>query len=80
MESMLEKLHNVECDFYELFKDVENFPTPKIVYTQKSLKKEKQFGVIIMEDLSETAQTLGIFVTLQTFQVRDYFSETGYQD
>ena len=62
-------IHNNECTFYDLFRNVENFSIPKIFCAQKWYPKEKQMGVIVMEDLSETAQTLGIFGTLHDFQV-----------
>ena len=72
MDLMVEKLakfHNAECDFYELFNEVDVFPKPHVFYVEKCFPKEKKPGVIIMEDLSETAQTLGIFGTLHDFQV-----------
>jgi hypothetical protein len=69
MVDKLAKFHNVECDFYELFKGNKELPLPKVYYTQKVFPKEKKMGIIIMEDFSEEGQTLGIFATLHVFQV-----------
>jgi hypothetical protein len=69
MMDNLAKFHNTECDFYEIFKEINNFPMPKVIYTQKFYPREKQLGVIIMEDLSEQGQTLNFFGTLHVFQV-----------
>jgi hypothetical protein len=52
-------LHNVECGVYDLIKDINDFPLPKIFYMQKG--NEHSNGVIIMEDLSETCVAIGNF-------------------
>uniref|UniRef100_A0A914BXX2 CHK kinase-like domain-containing protein n=1 Tax=Acrobeloides nanus TaxID=290746 RepID=A0A914BXX2_9BILA len=70
MTDQLSKFHNVECDFYALFKGNTELPMPKVYYTQKFYPKEKQMGIIIMEDLSEKGQTLGIYATLHAFQIK----------
>lgn len=69
---MIEKLaffHNVECDFYEIFKKFDCLPIPKVSFTQKFLIKEKQIGAIFMEDMSKTMANLGIFNGMNIFQV-----------
>lgn len=75
MVGKLAKFHNFECDFYSKFKNVPNFPMPKVIYIEKAIHEEKKPGVIIMEDLSATGQTLGIFATLQINQVVIHYVE-----
>jgi hypothetical protein len=65
----LELLHNTECDFYDSFKEVENFAIPKVFYTQKFLVDKEHTGVILMEDLSERTKTLDIHYPLNLEQV-----------
>jgi hypothetical protein len=71
-DKMIEKLsifHNVECDFYDMFKNVKVLPIPKVSYTQKFLAQKKQKGVIFMEDMSDQMKILGAFGSLNVFQV-----------
>ena len=67
-------IHNTECDFYNFFKEIENFNLPKVFYIQKLLPKEKQIGVIMMEDLRVSTQSLGMFFPLQEEQVCGFHS------
>jgi hypothetical protein len=52
-------VHNVECDAYNLLKDIRDFPLAEIYYSLKG--DEHTNGVIIMEDLSVGYITMGIF-------------------
>jgi hypothetical protein len=52
-------LHNVECDSYELMHNIRDFPLPQVYFLQKAT--DEQTGVIMMEDLSETAIVTGFF-------------------
>ena len=70
-------IHNTECDFYNFFKEIDNFNLPKVFYVQKLLPKENQIGVIMMEDLSETTQALGMFCPLQEEQVCGFHRSFG---
>lgn len=60
-EDMLYRLHNREIFAYEIMKDLDaSFPRPKIFYTELAKSLEEP-GMIVMEDKSVNAQTLGIF-------------------
>lgn len=50
-------IHNVECDAYDLIKDIKNFPLPEIYYVEKA--NENTNGIIMMEDLSEECTVMG---------------------
>ncbi|KAH7680245.1 CRE-DHS-27 protein [Aphelenchoides avenae] len=47
--------HNAECDFYEHVKGETVIPLPEVWYTQKVALDSTLPGLILMEDLSETA-------------------------
>lgn len=69
MAQKLIVFHNSECDFYEIFKNVEDLPLPKVYYVQKCIVEKKQTGVIFMEDLSEKMDMLDFFQTMNVHQV-----------
>ncbi|KAH7693712.1 hypothetical protein AAVH_39249, partial [Aphelenchoides avenae] len=47
--------HNVECDYYEHVKGETVIPLPEVWYTQKVTLDSTLPGLVLMEDLSETA-------------------------
>jgi hypothetical protein len=51
--------HKTECQFYELFRDVNDGIAPTAYYTD--MGDEHRPGLIIMDDLSERCITFGIF-------------------
>jgi hypothetical protein len=53
--------HELECQFYGLFRDVNDGFAPKSYY--EDVGDENRHGLIIMDDLSERCTTLGIFNT-----------------
>lgn len=55
----LKDTHNKECEAYQLIENVKDFPKVKTFYLEKS--GEKKPGVIVMEDLSKKATTIGLF-------------------
>lgn len=63
------QFHNTECDFYETFSNKTKIPLPKVFYIQKFIPKENQPGVIVMEDMSKKLAVLGIYPSLNVFQV-----------
>ncbi|KAI6174405.1 hypothetical protein M3Y98_01186500 [Aphelenchoides besseyi] len=58
----LKDAHNLECTAYELIRDVVDFPKPHVYFTQRT--GEGNPGLIVMNDLSETATTIGIFKSI----------------
>lgn len=59
---MVEELrgaHNKECDAYNLFKNITNFPLPEVYYVEHISAGHP--GVIVLEDLSHKATTIGLF-------------------
>lgn len=75
-DKMIHKIaacHNTEVDFYETFGEIlKDIPSPKVFYMEKMDPNEKKPGIIMMNDLSESSETLGIYNGLQIFHVR-YF-------
>ncbi|KAI6177650.1 hypothetical protein M3Y97_00931000 [Aphelenchoides bicaudatus] len=51
--------HENECSFYEMFRDINDGFAPKCYYTD--IGSNKRPGMIILDDLSGTCTTLGIF-------------------
>ncbi|KAI6177803.1 hypothetical protein M3Y97_00947500 [Aphelenchoides bicaudatus] len=62
----LESAHNTECDAYKLIENVKDFPKVEIYYIEH--RSESQPGVIVMEDLTGKAKTLGLFRSLTVQQ------------
>ncbi|KAI6181841.1 CHK domain-containing protein [Aphelenchoides besseyi] len=57
--------HNLECQFYDRFQSLGSFPLPD-VYTSRSItsgQKEKQLGFLLMDDLSNDFEVLGLHRT-----------------
>uniref|UniRef100_A0A914D8M6 Uncharacterized protein n=1 Tax=Acrobeloides nanus TaxID=290746 RepID=A0A914D8M6_9BILA len=70
LDEKLAQIHNVECDFYGIFKDIKGLPMARVMYTQKFLPQENRIGVIFMEDLSGKMDILGIFGSLNVHQIK----------
>uniref|UniRef100_A0A914DZT0 CHK kinase-like domain-containing protein n=1 Tax=Acrobeloides nanus TaxID=290746 RepID=A0A914DZT0_9BILA len=63
-------IHNNECNFYEHFRNLSEFPVPKVFYSEKYDPANKQNGMIFMEDLSEVAKAQGFVQSLKIDQVK----------
>ncbi|KAH7675961.1 calcium/calmodulin-dependent protein kinase type 1 [Aphelenchoides avenae] len=68
--AFLKRAHNGECEFYETFKNVDGFPTPKVWYTRKLDDDSSLPALILMEDLSDRGATLSIADSVTLEQVR----------
>lgn len=66
---MVRSFHNNECNFYEKFEEISNFPKPKVFYIKKFLNEENQNGVILMEDFSDAAKIFDVAESLTKEQV-----------
>ncbi|KAH7725943.1 Protein C04F6.7, partial [Aphelenchoides avenae] len=69
--SLLTRAHNGECEFYELFQDVDDVPIPKVWYTRKLDEDHSVPGVIIMEDVSARGTNPGITTSVTLEQVKN---------
>ncbi|KAH7693676.1 hypothetical protein AAVH_39286, partial [Aphelenchoides avenae] len=61
--------HNAECDCYEAFKGVQDFPIVKVWYTRKLDQDHSEPGVILMEDLSAHGTNPGLFFSTNMQQI-----------
>jgi hypothetical protein len=61
--------HNLECEFYDRFGGLmEEFPMPNVYYSQK-IRSNTDLGLILMEDLSDGYEILGLGRTTTSEQL-----------
>jgi hypothetical protein len=58
MSELSDKVHKAECDFYQMFNDVNDGFAPKVYGTEIASKNKP--GFIVMDDLSERCITFGM--------------------
>ncbi|KAI6183591.1 putative oxidoreductase dhs-27 [Aphelenchoides bicaudatus] len=62
--------HNRECQFYENFgKTLHDYPMPDVYYTQQFVKDSDQIGLILMENLGDKCEILGIGRAVNSAQI-----------
>uniref|UniRef100_A0A914CAN8 CHK kinase-like domain-containing protein n=1 Tax=Acrobeloides nanus TaxID=290746 RepID=A0A914CAN8_9BILA len=64
-------MHNSECEFYAIFREVKVLPLPKIYYLSKVDVEKKQRGMILMEHLGNEGVVLNIFTSLNEEQIKN---------
>ncbi|KAI6225375.1 hypothetical protein M3Y99_01346400 [Aphelenchoides fujianensis] len=62
-EAELSDAHNVECAAYELLRSIHDFPRPEVFFLERS--GDGKPGLIVMEDLSGRAVTIGIYESMR---------------
>ncbi|KAI6197767.1 hypothetical protein M3Y94_01263800 [Aphelenchoides besseyi] len=66
----IKRCHSIECEAYELLKDITDYPLAEVYYSEKSNDKAKD--IIVMQDLSESATTFGIYTSITTGQCLNF--------
>ncbi|KAH7701867.1 CRE-DHS-27 protein [Aphelenchoides avenae] len=66
------RAHNGECEFYETFKRVDDFPIPTVWFTRKLIEDGSSLpAYILMEDLSGRGASLNITASVTLTQIKN---------